>query len=208
MEPPLVYLIDDNEAFRRSTAWLLEGAGFEVLDFAGGEAFLQAHGTALRPSRACVVSDIRMPGMSGLELQQELKRRQLAIPVVFITGHGDVPLAVEAMRNGAANFIEKPFAPDTLAHAVHECTRVSRRSQNDGEPSAQSRLAVLTPRERQVFDLVIEGRLNKTIADRLGISIKTVEMHRANMMSKLAVRNLPELVRLAVAAQSSPPAAP
>ena len=191
-----VYLVDDNDAFRRSTAWLLEAAGLYVSDFAGGPALLGAFEKEAPPaSKACIVSDVRMPQMSGLELLEELRSRQITLPVIFVTAHGDVPLAVEAMRRGARHFIEKPFEGDTLIGAVQLVL-------SEPSPSApataegNAKLAKLTPRERQVLDLVVTGKLNKTIADVLGISIKTVELHRANMMSKLEVRNVPELVRL------------
>ncbi len=203
MDKPTVFLVDDNEAFRRSTGWVLEAGGFDVRDFSGGQALLAEWTEAASvPANTCLLSDIRMPGMSGLELQQELRRRQIDVPLVFITGHGDVPLAVEAMRNGAVNFIEKPCAPEHLVQVLKQSLEhqhaVGRAADDDG---SATRLAQLTPRERQVFDLVVEGKLNKTVADVLTISIKTVEMHRANMMTKLGARNLPDLVRLAIAAR-------
>ena len=193
---PTVHLVDDNESFRRSTAWLLEAADLAVRDYPGGRELLSAlerrgddHGPA------CIVSDIRMPGMSGIELHEELHRRECPLPLIFITAHGDVPLAVQAMRKGAVDFIEKPFDEQTLVHAVNtairQCTDAPARNADAGK-----RLALLTPRERQVMDLVVAGKLNKMVADELGISIKTVELHRANMMTKLGVRNLPDLVRL------------
>ena len=196
MGRPLVHLVDDNEAFRRSTAWLLEAADFAVRDYPGAHEFLvaldRAHGDA---TAGCIVSDIRMPGMSGIELHEELHRRECPLPLIFITAHGDVPLAVQAMRKGAVDFIEKPFDEQTLVHAVNaairQCADAPARSAEAGK-----RLALLTPRERQVMDLVVAGKLNKMVADELGISIKTVELHRANMMTKLGVRNLPDLVRL------------
>lgn len=203
MSKPTVYLVDDNDAFRRSTMWVLEAGGFEVRAFPGGPALLTEWTEASAvPANTCLLSDIRMPGMSGLELQQELRRRHIDVPLVFITGHGDVPLAVEAMRNGALNFIEKPCAPEHLVQVLKQSlehpVNTGRASDDDG---STERLAQLTPRERQVFDLVVEGKLNKTVADVLSISIKTVEMHRANMMTKLGARNLPDLVRLAIAAR-------
>ena len=191
-----VYLIDDNEAFRRSTAWLLEASGFEAREFAGAEEFLAARrrdgDTA--PAHACVVSDIRMPGMSGIELQDELRKESAPLPIVLITAHGDIPLAVEAMRKGAVDFIEKPFDEATLTGAV-ERALATHAMTLDPARHAEA-LAQLTPRERQVLELVVAGKLNKTIADTLGISIKTVELHRSNMMSKLGVRNVPDLVKL------------
>lgn len=194
---PVVHLVDDNEAFRRSTAWLLEAADFSVRDYPGAHEFLVALDRANgSPSGdACIVSDIRMPGMSGVELHDELRKRECTLPIVFITAHGDVPLAVEAMRKGASDFLEKPFSEERLVHAIRGALEqhhdVPARS-----PDADRKLATLTPRERQVMALVVAGKLNKLVADELGISIKTVELHRANMMNKLGVRNLPDLVRL------------
>lgn len=195
MDDTKVYLVDDNEAFRKSTAWLLEASGVAVFDFNGGPALLR-HLESTPPSAtgSCIVSDVRMPEMSGLELFEELRRRQIAVPVIFITAHGDVPLAVEAMRGGAAHFIEKPFDGEALLQAVRAAA--TEPPARPRAPASDSKLAALTPRERQVLDLVVAGKLNKIIADTLGISIKTVELHRANMMSKLGVRNVPELVRL------------
>jgi FixJ family two-component response regulator len=189
-----VFLIDDNEAFRRSTAWLLEASGFEAREFGGAEEFLAAWRESKAPAHACVVSDIRMPGMSGIELQDELRKESSPPPIVLITAHGDIPLAVEAMRKGAIDFIEKPFDEATLTGAV-ERALATQTATLDPARHADA-LAQLTPRERQVLELVVAGKLNKTIADTLGISIKTVELHRSNMMGKLGVRNVPDLVKL------------
>ena len=193
----LVHLVDDNDAFRESTAWLLQTAGFEVREYASGPQFLAevvdaavtASSTSSAPAE-CLVSDIRMPEMSGLQLQTELRRRGNALPLVFVTAHGDVPLAVEAMRNGAAHFLEKPFSDDALIEAIR--TALAK------PVGAAVALAKLTPREKQVLDLVVASKPNKIIADILGISIKTVELHRANMMAKLGVRSLPELMKVAL----------
>ncbi|WP_440222701.1 response regulator transcription factor [Dokdonella sp. MW10] len=194
---PVVYLVDDNEAFRRSTAWLLEAADFSVRDYPGAREFLvaldRANGNAA--GEACIVSDIRMPGMSGVELHDELRKRECTLPIVFITAHGDVPLAVEAMRKGASDFLEKPFSEERLVHAIRGALEQHQEAPARS-PDADRKLATLTPRERQVMELVVAGKLNKLVADELGISIKTVELHRANMMNKLGVRNLPDLVRL------------
>ena len=188
-----VHLVDDNEGFRDSTAWLLETAGFEVESYGSAPAFLEARGegaSGLAGSVECLVSDIRMPEMSGVQLQEELRRRGDAIPLVFVTAHGDVPLAVEAMRKGAANFLEKPFGDEVLVDAINAAlTRVR---------GASEALGRLSPRERQVLDLVVASKPNKIIADILGISIKTVELHRANMMNKLGVRSLPDLMKVAL----------
>lgn len=190
-----VYLVDDNDGFRESTAWLLETAGFEPLAYASGAAFLAAYdGQRHGAADECLVSDIRMPQMSGLQLQEELVRRGIRLPLVFVTAHGDVPLAVEAMRKGASNFLEKPFTDEALLQAIRTAV-ATRRGQ---APAQGEALAKLSPRERQVLDLVVASKPNKIIADILGISIKTVELHRANMMSKLGVRSLPELMKVAL----------
>jgi FixJ family two-component response regulator len=192
-----VYLVDDNAGFRDSTAWLLETAGFEAVSFASGPEFIEAYGGDRHGAEPeCLVSDMRMPEMSGLQLQDELHRRGIVLPLVFVTAHGDVPLAVEAMRKGAANFLGKPFSEDALVDAIRAALASAR---NHGAVGAAGEcLARLSPRERQVLDLVIASKPNKIIADILGISIKTVELHRANMMSKLGVRSLPELMKVAL----------
>jgi len=192
-----IYLVDDNDGFRESTAWLLETAGFEVQAYASGPAFLDAyagerHGTG----PCCLVSDIRMPLMSGLQLQEELRRRGIGLPLVFVTAHGDVPLAVEAMRKGASNFLEKPFSDEAVIDAIRAAIVNARN--HAGSEAGDDRLAKLSPRERQVMDLVVASKPNKIIADVLGISVKTVELHRSNMMNKLGVRSLPELMKVAL----------
>lgn len=196
MEQVLVYLVDDNDGFRDSTAWLLETAGFQVRPYASGPEFLESHDAGRPAGEACLVSDIRMPRMSGLQLQDELRRRGSTLPLVFVTAHGDVPLAVEAMRKGAANFLEKPFGDDTLIEAIRAAL-ANARNRGDGTISSAA-LEKLSPRERQVLDLVVASKPNKIIADILGISIKTVELHRSNMMNKLGVRSLPELMKVAL----------
>lgn len=192
-----IYLVDDNDAFRDSTAWLLETAGFAVDAYASGQAFLdgwlgERHGA----EPCCLISDIRMPQMSGLQLQEELIRRGIVLPLVFVTAHGDVPLAVEAMRKGAANFLEKPFSDAALLQAIRAALAAVRTHAPDSAHG--ERLGRLSPREHQVLDLVVASKPNKVIADILGISIKTVELHRANMMNKLGVRTLPELMKVAL----------
>ncbi len=189
-----VHLVDDNEPFRRSTAWLLETAGFRVHTYASAPEFLGA-ATVRTPPSGCLVSDIRMPDMSGIELQEEMLRLGVRMPLIFVTAHGDVPLAVEAMRRGASDFIEKPFDGDTLIGAVQRALAALPAEDDD---AAREKLARLTPREREVMEHVIAGKFNKVIADILNISVKTVELHRANMMGKLGVHNVQELVRLAL----------
>ncbi len=192
-----VYLVDDNAGFRESTAWLLETAGFEAVPFASGPEFIDAYGGDRHGAEPeCLVSDIRMPEMSGLQLQDELRRRGIVLPLVFVTAHGDVPLAVEAMRKGASNFLEKPFGEDALVEAIRAALATARNGVAVG--AIGECLGKLSPRERQVLDLVVASKPNKIIADILGISIKTVELHRANMMNKLGVRSLPELMKVAL----------
>ena len=195
MNKAQLYLVDDNDGFRDSTCFLLETAGYAVQAFASAPEFLQAYAEARHDGQECLVSDIRMPGMSGLQLQEELIRRGTRLPLVFVTAHGDVPLAVEAMRKGASNFLEKPFGDDALTEAVDVALANARNHAGGGDTEL---LARLSPRERQVLDLVVASKPNKIIADILGISIKTVELHRANMMHKLGVRSVPELMKVAL----------
>ena len=190
----LVYLVDDDEAVRDSLRWLLEGNGFGVRTFASAEAFLQAYDPA---PFACLVLDVRMNGMSGIELHDELLRRGQDLPLIFMTGHGDVPMAVARMKLGAVDFLEKPFDDQQLCRTVALALEhaVERRSEVNQRERNQTLLARLTPRERQVLDLIASGRLNKQIADDLSISIKTVEAHRANIMDKFEVRTMADLMR-------------
>ncbi len=202
MPSRIVYLVDDDEAVRDSLRWLLEGNGFVVRTFASAEAFLQEYDSA---QCACLVLDVRMNGMSGIELHDELLRRGHDLPLIFMTGHGDVPMAVARMKLGAVDFLEKPFDDQQLCstvalaleHAVERRSEVSQRELN------QTLLGRLTPRERQVLDLIASGRLNKQIADDLSISIKTVEAHRANIMDKFEVRTMADLMRKFLTARSS-----
>ena len=189
-----VHIVDDNEGFRRSTVWCLELGGFEVEAFESAPAQLEALGAGRPPD--VVLCDIRMPGMSGLEYLRLLRAERRRLPVVLMTGHADIPLAVEAMRLGADDFIEKPFDLQRLDLALREAAGRRATTADD----AAARIATLTPRERQVLERVVAGRLNKQIADELGVSIKTVELHRHNMMSKLGVRKLAELVKLVLSA--------
>jgi two-component system, LuxR family, response regulator FixJ len=192
-----VYLVDDNAAFRESTTWLLESAGFSPTAFSSGLDFIEAYEEIRNGSNPeCLISDIRMPQMSGLQLQDELNRRGSRLPTLFVTAHGDVPLAVEAMRKGAVNFIEKPFNDKILIDAIH--LALNLRSTRAASVQDESYLAKLSPREKQVFDLVVASKPNKIIADILNISIKTVELHRSNMMHKLGVNSIPDLMKVAL----------
>lgn len=193
-----VVIVDDDEAVREGLKALLEVHGYAVDTFESANALLAApESLAARP--ACLLVDVRMPGMGGLELQRELKRRDARLPVIMITGHGDIPMAVAALKAGAADFLEKPFDSHMLLASIAEA---SRRAQSgaDGVDVAEigRRLAELTPREREVMELVIAGMSNKVIAHNLNIAVRTVEIHRARVMEKSGARSLAELVRLAI----------
>ena len=190
----IIYLVDDDEALRDSLAWLLESQGFKVAAFASAEDFLKAW----RPEfNGCLLLDVRMPGMSGLELHERLRAQYSTLPIIFITGHGDVPMAVAALKKGAVDFIEKPFNGTELLRLVSQClvTEQEHRARRRQDAEVSRRLDQLTQREREVLDLIIAGKLNKQIADVLGISIKTVEVHRARVMEKMAAQSLAELVQ-------------
>ncbi|MBU6272108.1 MAG: response regulator [Betaproteobacteria bacterium] len=213
-----ILLVDDSEHFRESAAWLLESLGYAVRAFDSPAGFLQALDGIEPGCAACVLLDMRMPGLSGLQVHDALIARGATWPVVYMTGHGDVPLAVEAMQKGAYSFLEKPFQDSVLERTLEQAFERAGRmaaapapveparadaaivadDEGDEDPAAQAhraRLASLTPRERQVLDLVIAGLLNKTIGDRLGISIKTVELHRSRVMQKMGARSFAELMR-------------
>lgn len=202
VEAPLIYVVDDDEAFRDSLRWLLESAGYRVAAFASAELFLEAY----RPGAgACLVLDVRMPGRSGLELQEEIKRRGYAIPTIFVTGHGDVPMAVNAVKHGAFDFIEKPFKDEQLLALIDKAAEYSAASRREHaqQLTTATRLATLTQREREIMDLVVAGKKNKNIADELGISIKTVEIHRGRFMEKMGVDSVAELVRIVLHRKAS-----
>jgi FixJ family two-component response regulator len=193
-----VFIVDDDEAVRDSLRWLLEANGYRVRAYASAESFLEDYD----PNQVGVlIADVRMPGMTGLELQEQLIARKAPLPIVFITGHGDVPMAVTTMKKGAIDFLEKPFNESDLREIVarmleHATQRVSKfQAQRDHE----AMLARLTAREQQVLERIVAGRLNKQIADDLGISIKTVEAHRANIMEKLEVTTVADLMKVALA---------
>jgi RNA polymerase sigma factor (sigma-70 family) len=195
-----VYIVDDDDAMRDSLVWLLESHGFAVEAYPSAERFLQAYREEMR---GCLVLDVRMPGMSGLELHERLVARRVALPVIFVTGHGDVPMAVSALKKGAVDFIEKPFGDRDMLRLVTQCLELerARREAREREAEVGRRVASLTEREREVMDLVVAGKLNKQVADELGISIKTVEVHRARVMEKMAVGSLAELVQAVLAAK-------
>lgn len=196
----VVYVVDDDEAVRDSLTWLLESNGYLVRCHASAERFLQSLQSTDKSTISCVILDVRMPGMSGLELQERLISENLPMPISFITGHGDVSMAVSTMKKGAVDFIEKPFKENELCTLVEKMLTKARTdySQANQRKTTQGLLGKLTGRERQVLERIVAGRLNKQIADDLGISIKTVEAHRANIMEKLNVNTVADLLRLAL----------
>jgi two-component system, LuxR family, response regulator FixJ len=198
----LVHIVDDDGGVRRSVAFMLKHAGYRVESYLSGVAFLK---DAKSIERGCVLLDVRMPDMDGLEVQKEMGKRGIDMPVVILTGHGDVGLAVRAMRAGAVNFIEKPYEKETLLSAIDEAyARLDRNHDKDMQAGeAKVRLASLTGRERDVLNGLVAGYPNKTIAYDLGISPRTVEIYRANMMEKLRVRSLSEALRIAFVAEDA-----
>jgi two-component system response regulator FixJ len=195
----VIHVIDDDEAVRDSLAFLLESADFKVRTYESALQFLSRQ-DGVEPG--CVVTDVRMPGMSGLELVRELNRRAVPMPVVVITGHGDVPLAVEAMRGGVIDFIEKPFADDTILAALRTALQRGQDSREvaDERKIMVERIGGLSTRERQVLNGLVAGQANKVVALELGISPRTVEVYRANLMTKMRASSLSELVRMALIA--------
>lgn len=197
-----VYVVDDDEAVRDSLQWLLEGKDYRVRCFDSAESFLARYD---QREVACLIADIRMGGMTGLELQDKLLERKSPLPIVFITGHGDVPMAVGTMKKGALDFIQKPFNEDDLLSVVERMLDHAREA-FAGHQQAASRealLSKLTGRESQVLERIVAGRLNKQIADDLGISIKTVEAHRANIMEKLGANTVADLLKIALGSSAN-----
>src|SRR5271166_3592755 len=194
-----VHIIDDDEGLRESLAFLLRAAQLEVRSFDSAKTFLDALPDA---SVGCVITDIRMPDMSGIELLRRLKELKIGVPVIVITGHGDIALAVEAMKIGAADFFEKPFDDDLLVASVRAALQQQQDQTKRGVERAEieHRIATLSPREKDVLTGLIEGRANKQIAFDLGISPRTVEIYRANLMNKMQANSLSDLVRMALLA--------
>lgn len=198
-EKRLVHIIDDDDALRESLAFLLRTAKIEVESYASASAFLEALPSA---ELSCIITDVRMPGLSGIDLLRRLRELKIDVPVIVITGHGDVPLAVEAMKIGAVDFLEKPFDDDVLLASVRSALNrqegATRRATEVAE--IEARLAALSNRERDVLSGLVAGRANKQIAYDLGISPRTVEIYRANLMNKMQAGSLSELVRMALVA--------
>lgn len=192
-DDPLIYLVDDDEAVRDALGMLFKSIGVKHEAYGSALDFLQRYDAA---RHSCLVADIRMPGLSGLELQQRLNDQRAEIPVIFITGHGDVPMAVTAMKSGAADFIQKPFRDQDLIDRINKALGRDRerRKGRAEESEIRGRIALLTPREKEVMERVVRGHANKVIAMDLGVSQRTVELHRARVMKKLRLRSVAELV--------------
>jgi two-component system response regulator DctR len=198
MTEPTVHVVDDDDAIRDALAWLLRSRGVPARTWPSAEAFLAEWSEGLR---GCFVLDVRMDGMSGVELFDRLLARGSRVPVIFLTGHGDVPLAVAALKKGAFDFVEKPFNDNELVDRIVAAMEqdAQQRRRLESEASVTARLAELTPRERQVMERVLAGEYNKTIADGLGIAVRTVEVHRARIFEKMGVRSAVELAQLLAA---------
>jgi FixJ family two-component response regulator len=197
LEKPVVHVVDDDDSLRKAVTRLLRAAGYDVRDYASAGDFALA--TRERNRRGCVLLDVRMPGPSGLDLQEALAQEEEPLPIIFLTGHGDVPTSVRAMKAGAVDFLTKPIKRDVLLSAVRTALARDLRSHTSREQlrELRTRFAKLTPREREVFELVVTGRLNKQIAAELGMAERTVKAHRGQVMMKMQVTSLAELVHLA-----------
>lgn len=198
---PTVWIVDDDEAMRSSLKWLIESVGMRVESHPSADAFLKLH----YPGRfGCLLLDVRMPGMSGLELLEHMAEKQMMPPTIIITGHGDVPMAVRAMKSGALDFIEKPFNDEVLLDAIRRSLTYEeeRREVSSEVADLNARMTHLTPREHEVMAMVTDGMSNKEIANTLGVSAKTVEAHRARVMEKMQAGSLAELVRMAIAVEA------
>ncbi|MCU7800812.1 MAG: response regulator [gamma proteobacterium symbiont of Lucinoma myriamae] len=192
----VVFVVDDDEAVRQSTAWLIESIGLKVTTFTSADEFLEN----FNHQQGCIVMDVRMPGMSGLEAQEEMKNRGITLPLIFITGHGDVPMAVRALKRGAFDFIEKPFNDQLLLDSVQRGLKHNSEAMESliRNKSIDKRISALTPREKEVMMRVTEGKPNKVIAHELSVSIKTIEVHRARMMEKMEAGSVAELVKISL----------
>ncbi|MFO1427785.1 MAG: response regulator transcription factor [Steroidobacteraceae bacterium] len=200
---PTVYIVDDDEAVRSSLRLLLKSVGLPAIAYGSARDFLGAYDP---DQPGCLVLDVRMPGMSGLELQEELNRRGAIIPVIFITGHGDIPMAVEAMQHGAFDFLQKPFRDQDLIDRIQRGLETDARNRADLREQEQirERYDSLTPREREVLALVTQGKANKVMAGDLGVSQRTVEIHRARVMEKMGASSLAQLVRMVMDLEKRP----
>ncbi len=195
MSVPLAHLVDDDEAIRDALIWLLKSRGIPCAAYPSAEEFLNAWSPAMC---GCIVMDMRMSGMSGLDCFDQLRQRNSSLPVIFLTGHGDVPLAVETLKKGAFDFLEKPLNDNALLGRIQEAMDLDQRQRlaNATVNSVNGRISSLTTREKQIMELVLAGKFNKVIADELNISMRTVEVHRANLFEKMQVKTAVELANL------------
>lgn len=200
MTDATIHVVDDDQAVRKSLKLLISSAGHDVHEYEGGQDFLERY----RPRKPeCLLLDLRMPGMDGLTLQRELQKRGINIATVFLSGHGDIPIAVRALREGALDFVEKPFNNEHLLERLRICveTDIEHEQHRIEQEEARQRLSKLTTREREIVDLLVKGKINKVIGAELGISTRTVESHRARIMRKLGVDSLPDIFKLVFAAE-------
>ncbi|MHC5352000.1 response regulator transcription factor [Pseudomonas sp. A46] len=195
----VVYVVDDDQGMLDSTVWLLESVGLKALPFTSGRAFLEACDADLD---ACVLLDVRMPGMGGLNVQEEMRSRGLDLPIIFVSGHADVPIVVRAFKAGARDFIEKPYNEQLLLDSVQQAlsSHEPKRGNGAGQGQLKERLDSLTPRERDVLLPLVQGYTNREIAEQLDISVKTVDLYRARVMKRMQAERLPDLVGMAIAA--------
>lgn len=192
-----VFIVDDDQAMAESLSWMIESVGFKTKTFTNAQSFIDSY----TPNQAgCLILDVRMPEISGPELQERLNQKHIQLPIIFISGHGDIPLAVRVMKAGAIDFLAKPFNDQVLLEVINKAIRIDKENREKKLQSVEiaERVAQLTPREHQIMCHIVAGKLNKVISGELDISLKTVEAHRANIMKKLQVKSLPELVRIAL----------
>ena len=197
---PTVFIVDDDEPVRNALRLLMKSVGHDAMTFASGDEFLASCNPGVS---GCLILDIRMPGMSGLELQEKLHKQGVDLPIIFITGHGDVPMAVEAMKHGAFEFLQKPFREQDLVDRVNEALENNLNVQNLSlqRTEIEHLVTKLTPRERQIMDMIVQGKASKVIAIDLGVSQRTIDTHRTRIMRKMQARSLAELVQMAVRIQ-------
>src|SRR3990167_3011186 len=201
---PIVYVVDDDQAMVESLSWIIESVGLRVKTYVRAQDFLDEYNPK---QHGCILLDVRMPGMSGPELQAKLNELNATIPIIFISGHGDVPLAVRVMKAGAVDFLTKPFNDQILLESINKALRIDKINRNKQQENAQAeaKFALLSPREVQVLQGIVAGKQNKVISAELEISLKTVEAHRASVMKKMSVKSVPELVKLVLANHAQEP---